>query len=160
MTNRRAASALSDYYGTELAVSGLAHKGETTMNLNHKSQQAPFTKPNILVVEDELLLKAMLGEILREAGYSVTEAANGDDAWEIISEKCPDLVVTDVRMPGALDGIKLMEKIRTTNTTLPIIITSAHLVHVEDSSHGPTHFLPKPYEFDAVVELVKLELHK
>lgn len=138
-----------------LTLKGVAPK----MNSNSTPQQVLSRPQSVLVVEDELLLRAMLSEILREVGYSVIEACNGDDAWKIVLEKCPDLIVTDVRMPGAIDGIQLMENVRKTNLSLPIIITSAHLVHVEDTSHGPTHFLAKPYGFDDLVELIKLELH-
>lgn len=115
-------------------------------------------QPAILVVEDEMLLRAMLSEILRDAGYAVIEAGSGDEAMTILSEQSPDLIVTDVRMPGSIDGIQLTALVRATNLTLPIIITSAHLVHIADPTNGRTHFLPKPYDFDAVTELIGREL--
>ena len=128
------------------------------MSLNVTRTETPDTSAQILVVEDEVLLRAMLSEVLRDAGYSVIEASNGDEAMVILSEMSPDLMVTDVRMPGSIDGIQLTALIRATNVKLPIIITSAHLVHVADPANGRTHFLPKPYDFDAVTELIGHEL--
>ena len=97
---------------------------------------------------------------MREAGYAVTEAVNGDEAMTILSEMSPDLIVTDVRMPGSVDGIQLLANVRATKSTLPIIVTSAHLAHVEDQTNGPTQFLSKPYEFDALLHQIERELQR
>ena len=122
------------------------------------SPTVPQVRAHILVVEDEALLRAMLSEILRDAGYAVIEAGSGDEAITVLLEKSPDLIITDVRMPGTVDGLQLTALVRATNLTLPIIITSAHQVHIVDPANGRTHFLPKPYDFDAVTELIGREL--
>lgn len=126
--------------------------------MNSMPAQVLAVRPVILIVEDEFLIRAMLGETLRDAGYAVIEAASGDEAAIIISETPPDLIITDVRMPGRFDGIALMTKVRETNLTLPIIITSAHLLHVEGEGDVHTHFLPKPYDYDNVIEIIRNEL--
>ena len=71
-----------------------------------------------------------------------------------------DLIVTDVRRPGSIDGVQLTALVRETNLTLPIKITSAHLVHIDDPANGRTHFLTKPYDVDALIELIGHELRQ
>ncbi len=109
----------------------------------------------ILVVEDEFLIRSMVSEILRDASYTVIEAQNADEAFVILSSMLPDLIITDVQMPDSCDGIGLMKKVRGLGAKIPIIVTSAHLVHVADPSNGPTHFLSKPYDFDRLLELIE-----
>ena len=128
------------------------------MHVKMMSPIPPEARTHILVVEDEFLVRMMLSDILREAGYSVTEAECGDQALKILSEELPDLIITDVRMPGECDGLQLVDKVRATNSALPIIVTSAHLVQISELHEGPTHFLSKPYDFDTVINLVAAEL--
>jgi CheY-like chemotaxis protein len=72
----------------------------------------------ILVVEDELLIRLMLVDALRDAGFEVVEASNADDALATLeSQPAIDLVFTDVRMPGTMDGVGLMKLLRETRPT-------------------------------------------
>jgi DNA-binding NtrC family response regulator len=132
--------------------------GNLMMNVTLPAPAVSVFKQMILVVEDEFLIREMLCELLREAGYNVIEADSGDEPMTILSHGTPDLIVTDVRMPGSLDGIQLVAKVRKTNAAMPIIITSSHLLSVIDATNSPTYFLPKPYEFDALVDLVQVKL--
>ena len=112
----------------------------------------------VLVVEDELLIRLMLSEELRDAGFDIIEAFNADEAVVVLSSMTPDLIITDVRMPGSLDGVGLLALIRETSPTLPVIITSAHMQPTIAISDGATQFLAKPYAFETVVNAVKNEL--
>lgn len=128
------------------------------MNLEFDGEPAlPFLN-NILVVEDEFLIREMLCEMLREAHYNVFAASDADEALCILSSVVPDLIITDVRMPGSLDGIELVAKVRETHQNLPIIVTSAHLTQFEDPIHYQTCFLAKPYDFASVIKLIEHEL--
>jgi DNA-binding NtrC family response regulator len=92
----------------------------------------------VLLVEDELLIRMIVSDELRDAGYHVIEAANADEALVILTSKVPiDLIISDVRMPGALDGIGLLAIVRSTSATLPVIITSGHLDPRLRSPTGP-----------------------
>jgi len=65
-------------------------------------------KPTVLVVEDEVLVRLMIADELREQGLHVLEASNADDALTILQSSLPvDLLFTDVRMPGRMDGVAL-----------------------------------------------------
>ena len=78
---------------------------------------------SVLVVEDEPLVRMMVCEVLDDAGYAVTEADSGDAADALIREGFhPDILLTDIRMPGTLDGFDL---IRRTVERLPAIKTIA-----------------------------------
>ena len=113
----------------------------------------------ILVVEDEFLVRMMVSDFLRDAGFTVIEAFNADEAICILhSGATIDLMLSDVRMPGSMDGLGLLDYSRDTFPGLPIIITSGHLVPNEALVKGSTQFLAKPYTFDHAINLVELAL--
>ena len=112
----------------------------------------------ILVVEDELLIRMMLSENLRHAGYEVIEAASADHALKVMTTAIPDLVITDVRMPGRLDGIGLLAELKQANPTLPVIVSSGHLQALEVMEAGADNFVQKPYSFEHMLQTVQIEL--
>lgn len=112
----------------------------------------------ILVVEDELLIRFMLSDGLRDHGYHVIEACNADEALIVLETAVPDLIISDVRMPGSLDGMELLAVVRSTLPKLPVIITSAHLQSNLARADGATQFIGKPYSMDLVIEAVRVEL--
>jgi CheY-like chemotaxis protein len=64
----------------------------------------------ILVVEDEMLVQIMVSDPLRDAGFNVIEAFNADEAIRILHSGVKiDLMLSDVRMPGSMDGLGLLE---------------------------------------------------
>ena len=116
------------------------------------------SQPNaacILVVEDEFLIRLMISETMRDAGYTVIEAANADEAMDIIqSEVQLDLVFSDVAMPGSIDGLGLLKAAKTLHPGLPVLVTSGHCDPALALSGGAAQFIPKPYDLAAVVKLV------
>ncbi|WP_256839757.1 response regulator [Sphingopyxis sp. KK2] len=107
----------------------------------------------ILVVEDEFLIRFMLADSLREVGYRILEAANGVEALDILrSGQTVDLMVTDVRMPGEVDGLELMRRSKSLAPSRPVIICSAHLF--EQDVHPADAFLAKPYSIAALADII------
>ena len=107
----------------------------------------------ILVVEDEFLIRFMLADSLREIGYQVLEAADGDEGFEIlISGQDIDLIITDVRMPGAIDGMELTRRSKSMAPARPVIVCSADLF--KSQSHPADEFLAKPYTIEALAGLI------
>lgn len=99
----------------------------------------------ILVVEDELFIRMFISDAFRDAGYTVLEAFNADEAVDILKAgKVVDLVFSDVRMPGSLDGIGLLRFIKERFSQLPVILTSGHLDPREALAEGQTTFYPNP----------------
>jgi CheY-like chemotaxis protein len=112
-------------------------------------------RPTVLIVEDEVLIRMLLCEALRASGYEVVEAANADEAMAVLETmRPPDLLITDVRMPGPMDGLRLAAFVRQTRPALKVIITSGHAG--PDGAHGLADaFLPKPYDLDRIVQRVR-----
>jgi DNA-binding NtrC family response regulator len=118
-------------------------------------------RKRILVVEDELLIRLLVSDELRNEGYEVIEAVDADEALIILRSLVRiDLVISDVRMPGSLDGLGLLAVVREAFPALPVIITSGHLESRLAIADGAARFLAKPYGMNAVVDAVQTELAK
>ena len=113
----------------------------------------------ILVVDDEFLIRFMVSDVLREAGYHVVEACDGDEGLTMLqSGQTIDLIVTDVRMPGAIDGMELTRRSKALDPSRRVIVCSGHL-RPEES--GPADaFLAIPYSVEALLQIAKLLLGK
>lgn len=108
----------------------------------------------ILLVEDEFLIRFMVGDALRDAGYHVLEACDGEEGMAILmSGQVVDLMVTDVRMPGAIDGLELSKQSKALDAGRPVIICSGHLLPEE--SDPADEFVAKP--FSAVDLIASIE---
>lgn len=112
----------------------------------------------IMIVEDEFLIRASLAEYLRALGYRVIEAFNAEEALIVIDKATPDLIITDVRMPGAIDGLGLLARVREEHPGLPVIVASGHLEAELAIAGGAAAFLPKPFTYNAVVDVAKSAL--
>jgi len=82
------------------------------------------SKGRVLVVDDEVNARSALTELLRDEGYAVDSAADGFKALGKIGDFAPDLVLTDLKMPG-MDGIQLLGKIRENDPELPVVMMTA-----------------------------------
>jgi DNA-binding NtrC family response regulator len=116
-------------------------------------------RSHILVVEDEVLIRMVISDALRDEGFDVIEAFNADEAADILmAGKVVDLVFSDVRMPGSLDGVGLLAFVKEHYPQLPVILSSAHLEPTVALTGGARHFLSKPYKVGTVVDLIAEEL--
>lgn len=96
--------------------------------MNDPSTQPVLSRATVLVVEDEGLVRLMVVDSLREQGYSVLEARSGDQAVSLLrGGALVDLVFTDVRMPGPIDGITLAQIINSEFPAIKVIIASGHI---------------------------------
>lgn len=116
--------------------------------------------PCILVVEDEFLIRLVLCESLREEGYFVIEARNADEALVILDLQMPNLVITDVRMPGSVDGIGLLALVKLSHPKLPVIMTSGHFSADNALAAGADNFITKPYMREPMLKMVRDQLTK
>jgi two-component system, NtrC family, response regulator HydG len=100
----------------------------------------------ILVVDDEANARNALAEILREEGYSVETAADGFKGLARFHEFLPDLVLTDLKMPG-MDGVELLGKLREAEPTMPVVVMTAYGAvdtAVRAMRSGAVDYLTKP----------------
>lgn len=106
-----------------------------------------------MVVEDEALLRIHALDIIRDAGLIAIEAANADEAISIL-EKRSDvaIIVTDVAMPGSMNGIKLARAVRNRWPPIEIVVVSGHMA-VDEKKDLPdgAKFFSKPYETDELI---------
>ena len=103
-------------------------------------------RPVILVVEDEFLLRMDAAVMIAAAGFAVVEAANADEAIDILETRSDIAVVfTDIQMPGAMDGLRLARAVRGRWPPIKIVATSGHLTVTDTDLPEGGRFLPKPY---------------
>ncbi len=122
---------------------------------------------HIFLVEDELHLRQTLILILRNAGYQVTSAEDGSEAWSQLlnlKEKSEnvDLLVTDIQMPG-LSGIELIDKLEKLNFKLPSLVITGYgdkETVIELMRRGCSEYIDKPFEPSEFLKRVKIALEK
>jgi CheY-like chemotaxis protein len=120
-------------------------------------------RPQILLAEDHRETRALLASTLRAQGYDVVEVANGyefvgviSEAWLRRSTRFPDLVITDIRMPGP-SGLRVIESLRKTYWAIPVIVITAFgdaETHAEASRLGAHAVIDKPFDPERLKEKV------
>ncbi len=113
--------------------------------------------PVVLVVEDEAIIRMILAEELEDAGFAVVEADGADAAVAAFAGRSDiGVVVTDVRMPGSMDGIGLARWMRQHAPTVPIIITSGFAAPPDATAINPAiaRVVAKPYVGRDIAEWV------
>jgi len=109
------------------------------------------------VVDDDRSVRIVLSQALRDAGYQVHSFDSADTALSALeTETLPDLVITDVRMPGT-DGFSFLDALKKRHDTMPVIVMSAYtdISSTASAFRGGAHeFLSKPFDIDEAVNLV------
>lgn len=128
-----------------LSTGGVVSLPSLRVRSNVMSQ--PTAKPRILVVEDEYLVRLTLIEALLDEGFDVLEAETGDAALVLLEgDPAIVLLLTDVQLPGSLDGLGLADLARRARPELPAIFVSGRPDMVVASVTSPRdQFIPKPY---------------
>ena len=79
----------------------------------------------ILVIDDEAAIRDSLRMTLEYEGYEFIGAATGQEGLALAEREAPDLVLLDVKMPG-MDGLEVLDRLRSVNETLPVVVVSGH----------------------------------
>ena len=112
---------------------------------------------NVWIVDDDQSVRWVLDKALRQAGMTTRSFERAEHLLEAIEHSIPDVLITDVRMPG-MSGITLLERLTDVRPTLPIIVITAHS-DLENAvaayQGGAFEYLPKPFDIDEAVELVR-----
>jgi two-component system, response regulator PdtaR len=113
------------------------------------------TRPVVLIVEDELLVRMDAVEFIEADGFEVVEAKNADDAIAILEQRNDiGLIFTDIDMPGSMDGLKLAHFVKDRWPPIKIIATSGHeKITANDLPEG-VRFVPKPYNPTEVADTI------
>jgi CheY-like chemotaxis protein len=114
----------------------------------------PHRNATVLVVEDEALVRDMIAEELRDAGFAVLEAEDGEVASTLLTDSKPvDVLFTDIRLPGQLDGWAIARLARQLRANLPVIYATGYTVDRAAEVPGAI-FLHKPYQPSQIVETI------
>ncbi|MDX1518452.1 MAG: response regulator, partial [Woeseiaceae bacterium] len=119
--------------------------------------RSPNDELNVWVVDDDQSVRWVLEKALRQAGMAPTSFERAEHALEAIRHSSPDVMITDVRMPG-MSGIALLERLSDAKPDLPIIVVTAHSDlqnAVAAYKGGAFEYLPKPFDIDEAVDLVQ-----
>ena len=117
--------------------------------------QSASRRPVVLLVEDEQLLRMDAVEMISSAGFDVVEAANADDAIEILEVRRDIVVVfTDIQMPGSMDGLKLAAAVRLRWPPIKILVTTGKATPTPEQMPAGSAIIPKPYEIQDVLKAV------
>ncbi len=116
----------------------------------------------ILVVDDEANARTALAELLREEGYTVETAADGFKALPKLEEFAPELLLTDLRMPG-MDGLELLKKAREVDSEMVVVVMTAHgaiETAVRAMREGAADYLSKPINVEELSLVLARELER
>lgn len=118
---------------------------------------------HVLVVDDDEDTRGLLREILAKEGYDVETASDGKSALERITDRLPDLVMSDIHMPS-LDGMSLLDELRNRHQDVPVILMTAYgslKTAVDGLRSGAFDYLSKPFIVDDIRLVVRRALeHK
>jgi len=116
-----------------------------------------MTSSEVWVVDDERSIRWVLERALSQEGLNVTCFSDGNSLLNRLRQSKPAAIVSDIRMPG-IDGLELLDTLQTTHPNIPVIIMTAHSdleSAVSSIQGGAFEYLPKPFEVDEAVAVVK-----
>ncbi|MDT7810415.1 MAG: hypothetical protein QOJ42_331 [Acidobacteriaceae bacterium] len=112
--------------------------------------------PNVLVVEDEMLLRMRAVDIVEDAGFKAVEAVNADEALSILESRSDiSLLFSDIQMPGTMDGLKLAHAVHDRWPSIKIILVSGQVRPSDEDKPADSRFFGKPLEVKQMVAELK-----
>lgn len=108
----------------------------------------------ILIVEDDPLIREFVVEALRDEGYDVIHAGTGEEALAWCKKRIADVLVTDIMLPGKVDGWEIAERCREHDPNLPVVYATA-FSPVEARPVPGSLVLQKPYQPEDLVQAVR-----
>ena len=116
--------------------------------------------PSILIVDDDAGQRSLLDSFLRTQGFETVMADSGERALEILQSQKPDMIISDVRMPG-MTGLEMLPKVRELRPTVPVIMITAYgdpETRRKAIEGGATGLLTKPIDFTLLREEIDTRL--
>jgi excisionase family DNA binding protein len=119
-------------------------------------QRPAETKANILVIDDEEVIRLLFQETLEDMGQGVITAGTASEALEMLKQRDFDMVFLDLKMPG-MDGAELFRRIKTIRPNLPVIIITGYPdsdMMAQALAQGPFGVMNKPFSESDIVDAV------
>lgn len=128
------------------------------------TEESKKSKPRarVLVADDEASARSGLAALLRDEGFDVWLAEDGYKALSRIQDEAPDVLITDLRMPG-LDGIELLRRAREIDSKIIVVLVTAYAdveTAVRAMQEGAEHYLTKPIQIDELVLVLNRALER
>ena len=115
---------------------------------------------HVLLVEDEVMISEWVAQSLSEQGFAVRTAANAADALDHLAADEVDVLLTDITLPGGMDGVTLARRARELRPNIPVIYASARATMLSPDARVPgAIILPKPYEPALLGRLLSAAMH-
>lgn len=110
----------------------------------------------VLVVDDEVFARLFAAQIFLDEGFIVLEADSAEDGLRVLDRNDDvDLLFTDISMPGEMDGLQLIERVREERPAMTMIATSGRVDPRSIRLAARSSFLPKPYTAHALMEAIR-----
>ncbi|MBV8651465.1 MAG: response regulator [Alphaproteobacteria bacterium] len=106
----------------------------------------------VLIVEDEAEIRALARRVLTRSGFCVLTAADADAALQIMTAVVPDLLFTDIVLPGGIDGLQLAALAKSLDPEIKIAATTGYAISSERLAAVAGILLPKPYAPNDLIE--------
>jgi DNA-binding NtrC family response regulator len=111
---------------------------------------------SILIVEDEVLSSEYLEFVLKDAGYEAIPASDAEEAIIVLEHRDDiHLVVTDINLPGALNGLQLAALVRDRWPSINIIVVTGYIAPTSKEIPSGSLFIPKPYTAQKMIDAVR-----
>ena len=113
---------------------------------------------DILIVDDEADIRALISDILEDEGYKVRQAMEADGALAAVAQSQPSLIILDIWLQGSrMDGIEILKSVKRDNPDVPVVIISGHgniEIAVAAIKQGAYDFIEKPFNTDQLLVVV------
>jgi len=136
---------------------GTQHRFFYRSYMETSEQEKPQGTHNLLIVDDEAVIREGMRRILSTDGYHVETSASGRQAIEKIQEQDFDVVITDLKMPG-MDGIEVLKTIRILQPEVPVIIITGYSTvdtAVDAMKNGAFDYIAKPFTSELILDKVR-----
>lgn len=133
----------------------LPTKAEHLIELN-RARPRKRNHSQILLVEDDDEVAALVGEMLAELGYEVTRAASAAAALGALADgRSVDIIFSDIMMPGSMNGVELAREIKRRRSDIPVLLTSGYSdAAVHEAEAIGVQILPKPFQIDELAAAI------
>jgi DNA-binding NtrC family response regulator len=110
--------------------------------------------PKIIIVDDEPLIRMYARQIVEQAGYTAVEAANADQALQLLADDGVTALVTDVQMPGSMDGLDLARSVKASWPEIAVVVMSGRQLPRPSELPENARFLSKPFSEQRLVDVL------
>jgi two-component system OmpR family response regulator len=123
---------------------------------------SPSISPSVLIVDDNQDIRELVSQLLEAEGYSASSAVDGEDMWQVMSKKKPDIILLDVMLPGT-DGFELCRQLCADQNMPPVIMLTAkdeEIDRVVGLELGADDYIVKPFGRRELIARIKAVLRR